>query len=50
MKPGMALFALCISACGGSPGEPSEEPEGPGPGPRNPIGVIGGEWGTRAPR
>ena len=49
MKPVIALVALCISACGGSPGEPREEPKGPGPDPTGPTKVDGGEWGTRAP-
>ena len=42
MIPAIALVALFISACGGSPAEPGEQPE-PGP-----IKVEGGAWGTRA--
>jgi N-acetylneuraminic acid mutarotase len=49
MKPVMALVAFFIGACEGSSSEPREEPKGPGPDPTNPIGVVGGEWGTRAP-
>jgi N-acetylneuraminic acid mutarotase len=45
MKPTVALLALFIAACGGSPSEPTD-------GNQPPITdgkVDGGEWGTRAP-
>ncbi len=41
MKPVIALAALFIAACGGSPAEPGEEPD---PGLTK---VDGGEWGLR---
>ena len=40
MKPSIALVALLISACGGSPDKPGPTPTGPAP-------VEPGEWGLR---
>ena len=42
MKPSIALVALLVSACGGSPDEPGLTPTDPAP-------VDPGEWGLRAP-
>jgi N-acetylneuraminic acid mutarotase len=41
MKPSIALVALLISACGGSPNKSGNTPTGPTP-------VEPGEWGLRA--
>lgn len=43
MKRAMALVALLMAACSGSPGEPRGGTGGPGATP-----IDGGEWGTRA--
>ena len=50
MKPTIALVALFISACAGSPADPEENskpPIPPTPAPPSPPLVDGGEWGTR---
>src|SRR5688500_2631916 len=44
MKPAMALVALLLSACSGSPGEPGEGPVLPNP----PTKIDGGDWDERA--
>ena len=41
MKPAMALVALFVSACSGSPGDPGEQPEPP-------LKIDGGDWDLRA--
>ena len=46
MKATIALAALFISACAGSPADPREEREPPNPDPTTVGG--GGEWGLRA--
>jgi N-acetylneuraminic acid mutarotase len=49
MKRKIVLAALFISACGGSPDEPSTGPEGPNiPPPSGPEKIDGGEWGQRS--
>ncbi|CAA9315842.1 MAG: hypothetical protein AVDCRST_MAG11-1763, partial [uncultured Gemmatimonadaceae bacterium] len=45
MRSTMALVAVFISACGGSPADPRQEGERPNP---DPTAVDGGEWGLRA--
>ncbi|HZA91313.1 MAG TPA: hypothetical protein VE420_01700, partial [Gemmatimonadales bacterium] len=40
MKPSIALLALLISACAGSPDKPGPTPTGPAP-------IDPGEWGLR---
>jgi hypothetical protein len=47
MKPAIALVALFVSACAGSPDEPRATPPTP-PTPTGPTQVDGGEWGIRA--
>jgi N-acetylneuraminic acid mutarotase len=46
MKPTIALAALVVAACSGSPGEPNTVP--PPPPPTLPNAVEGGEWGLRS--
>ena len=48
MKTTMALVALFMSGCAGSPGEPGTVLPPPAPPPPPPTQIEGGEWGTRA--
>src|SRR5688500_7905422 len=45
MRPAIALLALLVSACTGSPSQSGEEKKPPDP---DPDPVVGGEWGVRA--